>query len=99
MFMRITWAKLRPGGFEQHAAQHRELKRDIDGLKARWLSRDVNDPDAIFAISLWQSLEAMRSWEGSEFYTRIYLPTLRRHMEGEYTVSVCEVVNAEGLDR
>jgi heme-degrading monooxygenase HmoA len=97
MFMRITWAKLRPGAFEQHAAKHRELKRDIEGLRARWLSRDVNDSDAIFAISLWQSLEAMRSWESSDFYTGVYLPALRRHMEGEHTVSVCEVVNAEGL--
>jgi heme-degrading monooxygenase HmoA len=97
MFMRITWAKLRPGTFEQHAAKHRELKREITGLKARWLSRDVGDPDAIFAVSLWESIEAMRTWEGSEFYMTVYLPSLRRHMEGEHTVSVCEVVNAEGL--
>jgi heme-degrading monooxygenase HmoA len=97
MFMRLTWVKLRPGTFEQHAAKYKELGRNVAGFRARWLARDVNDADAIFAVSLWDSMEAIRAWESSEHYTRVYLPSLKPDMEGEYTVSVCEVQHVEGL--
>lgn len=97
MFMRITWAKLRPNTFDAHAEKHRSLRRETAGLKARWLARDTNDSDAIFALSLWETREAMQAWENSDFYTQVYLPTLRADMEADYSVSVCEVVNAEGL--
>jgi heme-degrading monooxygenase HmoA len=93
----MTWVKLRPGAFEQHQARYRELGRAVPGMKARWLARDMKEPDAIYAISLWDSIEAIRAWEGSEHYLKVYLPALKPDMEGEYTVSICEVQHAEGL--
>jgi heme-degrading monooxygenase HmoA len=93
----MTWVKLRPGVFEQHQAKYKALGRGVPGMKARWLARDAKEPDAIYAISLWDSIDAIRAWEGSEQYLKVYLPALKPDMEGEYTVSICEVQHAEGL--
>ena len=40
MFMRLTWVKLRPGTFEQHAAKYQDLGRKVAGFRARWLARE-----------------------------------------------------------
>ena len=97
MFMRMTWAKLRPGVFEQHEVKYRELGRAVPGQRARWLARDTKETDAIYAVSLWDSMDAIHDWERSEHYLKVFLPAMKPDMEGEFTVSICEVRHVEGL--
>jgi heme-degrading monooxygenase HmoA len=35
----------------------------LKGLRGRWLVQDMNDSDAGFAISLWDSLEDMQAYD------------------------------------
>jgi len=97
MYMRLVWAKVRPGSWAKHEAKYRELDQPAPGLKSRWLVRDTNEPDAMFVVALWETLEAMRAWESSEYYTKTYAPTLRPFLEGGWTVSVCEVRREEHM--
>src|SRR5687767_443233 len=50
MYMRIIWGRIRTGQWERYEAAYKEIflakKPVIDGLKGRWLVRDVNDPNA-----------------------------------------------------
>jgi quinol monooxygenase YgiN len=95
MFMRLTWAKLRPGMWSQYEAKYAELTRASPGLVARWLLRDTKDPDALYVISHWQDLDAMEDWETSEYFQQVFLPSIRPMLEGGFTVSVCEICRTE----
>jgi len=72
MLMRITQGKLYPGTWsafqEAYKATVVAKSVDIDGLRGRWLAQDVHDPEAGYAVSLWESLEEMRAYEQSAFY-------------------------------
>lgn len=48
----------------------------IEGLRGRWLAQDVRDPDAGYAVSVWDSLEEMQAYEQSDFFTQKILPSL-----------------------
>ncbi|GIX47329.1 MAG: hypothetical protein KatS3mg131_1540 [Candidatus Tectimicrobiota bacterium] len=99
MIMRITWGKLRPGqwdAFEQAYRQAVVAKSSrLKGLRGRWLVQDVQDPDAGYAVSLWDSLEDMRAYEQSEFYQREILAPLQPFFIGEFKTSYCEVKYAQ----
>jgi heme-degrading monooxygenase HmoA len=92
MYMRITWAKVQPGLW---SAYEQEFKRLVDpttnGLLARWLVHDSQDPDALFVVTLWDSLEAIRDWEASRYFNEQFIPGLKPFILGAYSVSVCEV--------
>ena len=49
MEMRIIWGKIMPGqwdAFEAAFQKALEIRGQVKGLKAQWLLRDQNDPDA-----------------------------------------------------
>jgi heme-degrading monooxygenase HmoA len=52
---------------------------------------DVQDPDGGFAVSLWDSLEAMQAYEQSAVFRQEIQPTLQPFFVGEYTTYRCEV--------
>ena len=95
MIMRITRGKLHPGTWsafkEAYEATVVARSVDIDGLWGRWLAQDVHDPDEGYAVSLWGSLEEMRAYEQSDFYTQEMLPALQPFFVGECTTTYCEV--------
>jgi heme-degrading monooxygenase HmoA len=95
MIMRITRGKLSPGTWsafqEAYEATVVAKSVDIDGLRGRWLAQDVHDPEAGYAVSLWESLEEMRAYEQSAFYTQEILPALQPFFVGEFTTSSCAV--------
>lgn len=97
MFMRIVWAKVRPGAWAQHEARYKSLNEPAEGLRSRWLVQDTNDPDAMFVVGLWESLDAIKNWEASDYYRKTYAPALRPFLEGGWTVSVCEVLHDEQM--
>lgn len=93
MIMRITWGKLRPGCWQEYEQAYRATVADteVPGLQGRWLAQDVHDPDGGFAVSLWESLEAMQAYEQSAVFRQKIQPTLQPFFVGEYTTYRCDV--------
>jgi heme-degrading monooxygenase HmoA len=94
MMLRIIHGKLKPGTWNAYERAYKETMvkaGKIPGLKGRWLSRAVDDPDAGYTVSMWESEEAMRSYEKSEILKKIILPALEPFFSGEYRTTSCEV--------
>ncbi len=92
MLMRLTWAKVRPGTWEQYEARFREVAgAPVPGRRTQWLARDTADPDALYLVSLWDDAESIAAWERSAHYAKEFVPSLKPFLDGEYSVSVCEV--------
>ena len=70
MIMRITWGKLRAGSWQEYEQAYRATVagKEVPGLRGRWLAQDVNDPDGGFAVSVWDSLDAMHAYEQSAVF-------------------------------
>lgn len=97
MFMRLMWGKVRPGSWAQYEARYKAVSQPFPGLRSRWLIRDTADPDALYAVGLWDSLDAIRQWESSPHYRDVYAPALKPFLVGELAVSICEVRHTEGV--
>ena len=93
MIMRMTWGKLRAGCWHEYEQAYRAAVADkgVPGLRGRWLAQDVQDPDGGFAVSLWDSREAMHAYEQSAVFRQEIQPTLQPFFVGEYTTHRCEV--------
>jgi heme-degrading monooxygenase HmoA len=95
MLMRITWGKLHPGtwrAFEQAYKDTGVTKgAEVDGLRGRWLVQDDHDPETGYAVSLWDSCEAMWVYEQSAFYIQEGLPALKPFVVGEFTTTYGEM--------
>ena len=92
MWMRITWGKIRPGLWEPFEELYTRIADPhTAGLVGRQLVRDTVDMDAFFAISVWESTEAIASWEASEQYRERFLNLIDPFMLGAYSVSVCDI--------
>ena len=93
MIMRITWGKLRAGSWQAYEQAYRATVADkvVPGLRGRWLAQDVQDPDGSFAVSVWDSCEAMHAYEQSAVFRQEMHPTLQPFFVGEYTTHRCEV--------
>ena len=63
----------------------------VPGLRGRWLAQHVHDPDGGFAVSVWDSLEAMQAYEQSAVFRQEIQPTLQPFFVGEYTTYRCDV--------
>ena len=57
---------------------------------ARWVTQDVNDPESIIMVTLWDSDTSIREWEASEKYARS-VAAIQPFLAGSHTVSLCEV--------
>jgi len=97
MIMRITWGKLRDGTWQdfEKAYQATVAGKAVPGLRGRWLAQDVNDPNGGFAVSLWDTLDAMQAYEQSAVYKQEIQPTLQPYFVGEYTTYRCDVKYAQ----
>lgn len=94
MYMRITWGKLKPGTWTQYEQAYRQIVAQMQGfpgLIARWLVRDIDDPDAGFAVSIWKDLESLGAYEQSTEMKSLIVPTLSPFYAGEYRSTTCEV--------
>jgi heme-degrading monooxygenase HmoA len=95
MIMRITRGKVHPGTWSAFERAYKATVvakgAEIDGLRGRWLAQDDHDPNACYAVSLWDSREEMRVYEQSDFYTQEILPALQPFFVGEFTTTCCEM--------
>jgi heme-degrading monooxygenase HmoA len=95
MYMRIIWGKIRTGQWEQYEEAYKNVLRPgsehIRGLKGRWLARDLDDPDAGYSVSLWETIEAMERYEASDFFRETVRPALQPYFMDQFTTAHCEV--------
>ena len=97
MVIRITWGRLRAGTWSEFERTYRakvtEVKA-VKGLRSRWLVQDSGDQDAGFAMSLWENLADMETYEQSA-ELKEFLATLEPFFVGEYKTHRCEVKHTD----
>ena len=92
MYVRIYWGKTQPGAWPAIEAKYRELNAiPVPGMRARWVTQDINDPESMFTITLWDDLDSVRQWEASSGYRDTFLAGVKPFLAGSHTVSLCEV--------
>ena len=94
MIMRITWGKLRPGSWNEFEKAYRATVAakgsKVKGLRGRWILQDSADKDTGFAVSLWDNMADMKTYEESPLYREIMAP-LQPFFVGDYKTYRCEV--------
>src|SRR5215470_18666212 len=94
MVIRVTWGKLRAGAWKDFERTYRAnvltKGKTVKGLRGRWLAQDSDDKDTGFAVSLWDNLADMKTYEQSALYKEIMAP-LQPFFVGEYKTYRCEV--------
>lgn len=99
MFIRVISGRLKPGTWADYEKAYRQAMAEagaVEGLMGRWLTQDVDDPDAGTTISLWSSEEAMRAYESSDVLKRVIQPKLQPFFTGDYRTSRSSVRFAQG---
>jgi heme-degrading monooxygenase HmoA len=90
MYMRIAWVQTEPG----QAARYQDEFRKVyfaDSMRSVWLGQTNDNPDSLFIVTLWDSLDAIKEWESSSNYLENINPKLNAFILGNYSVSVCEI--------
>ena len=93
MVIRITWGRLRAGAWSEFERTYRAKfseGKTVKGLRGRLLVQDTADKDAGFAMSLWENLADLETYEQSELYQEV-MATLQPFFVGEYKTYRCEV--------
>jgi heme-degrading monooxygenase HmoA len=94
MVIRVTWGKLRAGSWNEYERTYRAnvltKGKNIKGLRGRWLAQDDTDKDTGFAVSLWDNMADMKTYEESPLYREIMAP-LQPFFVGDYKTYRCEV--------
>ena len=99
MLLRVISGKVKPGAWSDYEAAYLKATQEAgpsQGLCGRWLTRDLDDPDAGTTISLWANAEALRAYEESDALRKIIQPQLAPFFTGEYRTSRSIVRFAEG---
>jgi heme-degrading monooxygenase HmoA len=92
--MRISWGRVNPGAWEDYERAFREgieAAGRPKGLKARTLSRDIDDPNTGYSISLWDSAESMEAYETGAAVDVIQ-PRIQQFFGGAFVTNRLEVV-------
>jgi heme-degrading monooxygenase HmoA len=93
--MRIAWVQTEPGQATKYQDEFKRIYAD-DAMRGVWLGQAHDNPDSLFIVTLWDSLQAIQQWESSQHYLKVVNPTLNSFILGNYSVSVCEVKYAHG---
>ena len=98
MFSRISWGKIQEGKWGQFESAFKDAVAKAGnqpGLKGRMLMRDINDPDAGFTVSFWDTEADMRKYEASDTMKKVVLPAVEPFFTGEYSTTFVEVCYSE----
>lgn len=99
MYVRIYWGRLHPGSWQPVEERYRALMAiDTPGLIARLVTRDVNDSDSLFTITIWNDAPSVEAWEASPDYRDVFLAAVKPFLVGSQSVSLGEV-RVENLSR
>jgi len=61
------------------------------GFLGRFVTRDVNDPDSMYAIAFWEDIASVERWLASDAYRLGLSSALRPFLAGSQSVSMGEV--------
>jgi len=93
MYMRIIWGRIASGQWDAFEAAYKKavsLRGDVKGLKKLCLTRDQNDRDAGYSITLWDSEADMHAFWDSKKREEV-MALLRPYFLNQFTVTHCEV--------
>jgi heme-degrading monooxygenase HmoA len=94
MYMNIAWGRIKPGmwpEYERLFLQADASTIDLPGFVCRWLLRDLDDSDAGFALSLWESADDVARLVSDATVTQMRENKFAPLFSGEYSRHVCEV--------
>ncbi len=95
MYMRISWVQVEPGQISNYLEVF-ERVYFAETMRSVKLCQAHDNPDSVFIVTLWDSLEAIQEWEASRDYLENINPKLKPFILGNYSVSVCEVTYSRG---
>jgi heme-degrading monooxygenase HmoA len=93
MVIRITWGRLRAGTWSEFERTYRANViegKTVKGLRGRMLVQDSGDGDTGFAMSLWENLADMETYEKSKLYKE-FMAKLQPFFVDEYKTHRCDV--------
>lgn len=92
MLVRIWWGKIYPGSWPSIEEAYTKLNEiPVPGMLGRLVTQDVNDPESMYAITLWDSAASVRAWETSSAFKDVFLAAVGRFAAGSASISLCEV--------
>lgn len=100
MFIRISWGRVDPGKWDEYEAAYRDgvaAAGRVNGLKGRIFSRDLDDPDTGYSISLWESAADMEAYEAGAA-ERDILPRIQPYFGGAFVTNRLEILLDERYD-
>jgi heme-degrading monooxygenase HmoA len=99
MYLRIAWGRVEPGRWNDYVAAYKEGAAALTGqrgLKGRALLRDVDDADAGYSLTWWDSSEAMAAYEDDA--NREILPRIQAYFPAAFVINRLEVVDEQTYD-
>jgi heme-degrading monooxygenase HmoA len=100
MYVRISWGRVHPGSWEDYEKAFKESVEaagHVNGLVARALNRDIDDPNTGYSISWWDSAEAMEAYETGAAVDLIQ-PRIEQYFGGAFITNRLEVVMEKRYD-
>jgi quinol monooxygenase YgiN len=94
VYMRISWGRVNPGTWDDYEAAFMEGVKeagDVPGLVRRIFSRDLDDPDTGYSVSVWESPEAMDAYD-SGLANEAILPKIQPFFGGAFVTNRLEVI-------
>ncbi len=98
MILRITRGRLRAGTWQEFERNYQDRVVNagpIEGLRARWLALDLDDPDAGVVMSLWDTLDHVLAYEHGRLFQEVIQAALRPYFVGDFHTTHCQVKIAE----
>ena len=90
--MKVTEGRVRQGMWKDfETAYKRVVDAPVPGLLARYLVWDIDDRDHGHSITIWESLEAMRSYQDSDLFQKTIQPALQPFFGNDSKTSVAEI--------
>ena len=100
MYLRIIWGRVKSGerdGYEEAYKKGIAMTHGTPGLKGRWLTRDLDDPDAGYSITLWEDEKSMRDYMASSVFKEKIMPMVQPFFVDQYKITHCEVHASDDL--
>lgn len=94
MIVRIVWGNIKPGqwqAFKSAYAKACDMSANTPGLKARWLSRDQFEDNAVYSITVWESEKELLDYASSTLVRNTLFPMIDDYFTGTYSMDVAEV--------
>ena len=94
MYMNLILGRVKTGMWPQYETTFLQANvpiRDLPGFVCRWLMRDIDDADAGFALSLWESKEDLNRYISSDLIREIRDQRFKGLFAQDFVRHICEV--------